>query len=51
MFPDVLSIYIYFTSMLGVGGILVKKKRRFDASSLFVPETAVEIHSESCRPI
>ena len=34
-----------------VGGILVKKKRRFNPSSLFVPETAVEIHSESCRPI
>ena len=34
-----------------VGGVLLKKKRSFDPSSLFVTETTVEIHSESCRPI
>ena len=34
-----------------VGGVLLKKKRSFDPSSLFVTETTVEMHSESCRPI
>ena len=54
-----LNIYIYifffffffFTSMLGSGWHTYEKKRRFDPSSLSVPETAVEIHWKSCRPI
>ena len=48
--PCLVSFFLLSVCMV-VGGVLLKKKRSFDPSSLFVTETTVEIHSESCRPI
>ena len=50
-FNTLVSIFFLLPVCLVVGGVLLKKKRSFDPSSLFVTEITVEIHSESCRPI